>query len=71
MASVKIEIIFCENTFSKVLNIDNFNKIGNNDRFISYFVIISSAEQACSRFQLKLGEQSVPLKVPPLFQVET
>lgn len=29
-------------------------------------VIVSSAEQACGRYELKLGEQHVPLKRPSL-----
>jgi len=33
---------------------------------IENFVIVSSAEQACGRFQLKLGEQNVALKSPCL-----
>jgi len=33
---------------------------------IENFVIVSSTEQACGRFQLKLGEQSVALKSPCL-----
>jgi len=33
---------------------------------IENFIIVSSAEQTCSKFQLKLREQNVPLKSPCL-----
>jgi len=33
---------------------------------IENFVFVSLAEQACRRFQFKLGEQNVPLKSPCL-----